>query len=490
VLWKLGNDVLGDGKVGSEAGQVAVVNADDARTDIEGTEDLGFLVHLKDAVEAGKIGCPEKIVHFGIGKGTDNDEDTGGTGLSRFQYLEGMDKEVLAERGRGVIAVAEEVIDIPEILDSAVEIGLIGENGERVSPGIVVNARLFSGIATGSNFTGRRRAALHFGNYGKAFFAAECLFKGVRVGAFSKPGQFLVADRADASSEILAGALHDFRELIHSDRQMAVMDEGTPKLWEGTRFSVGRDGGDGYPEGGSLMGSCRLEMNEKKGSMSAIEDLLETMARLRGPGGCPWDHEQTHQTLTEPLIDEVSELLETIDREDMEHMEEELGDVLLQVVFHSQIAKEGGHFDFEAVARGINDKLVRRHPHVFGEVDLQDSEAVLKQWDAIKAAEKKKGPAQKGVFKPLPPSLPALMYCEDVVKQIDKKALSHPDLPEAAGVESLAEGLDEAAAGELLLQVVWACRKAGIDAEGALRRTTRRIVDDIETGATSVTADG
>ena len=107
--------------------------------------------------------------------------------------------------------------------------------------------------------------------------------------------------------------------------------------------------------------------------MSALEDLRHTIARLRGPGGCPWDQEQTHATLVRCLIDEVSELIETIDRGDYPHMREELGDVLIQVVFHARIAAELGHFNFDDVARDINDKLVRRHPHVFGEGRL-DSE--------------------------------------------------------------------------------------------------------------------
>ena len=121
----------------------------------------------------------------------------------------------------------------------------------------------------------------------------------------------------------------------------------------------------------------------------AIDELLETMARLRAQDGCPWDREQDHQSIAECLVDECSELLETIDRLDMDHMREELGDVLLQVVFHSQLARESGHFDFEAVAREINDKLIRRHPHVFGEGSLDTSDQVLHQWDAIKALEKK-----------------------------------------------------------------------------------------------------
>ena len=133
--------------------------------------------------------------------------------------------------------------------------------------------------------------------------------------------------------------------------------------------------------------------------VSAIEDLLETMARLRAPNGCPWDQEQDHQSIAECLVDECSELLETIDNLDMDHMKEELGDVLLQVVFHSQLAKESEHFDFEAVAREVNDKLIRRHPHVFGDSSAEDSEQVLHQWEEIKAREKKNGSQSDTVFK-------------------------------------------------------------------------------------------
>ncbi|MEX0331273.1 MAG: YabN family protein [Puniceicoccaceae bacterium] len=204
------------------------------------------------------------------------------------------------------------------------------------------------------------------------------------------------------------------------------------------------------------------------------------MARLRAPDGCPWDREQTHQTLCEPLIDETCELLDTIDRNDMEHMCEELGDVLLQVVFHAQLADERGDFNFDDVARGINEKLVRRHPHVFGDVDLQDTEAVLHQWEQIKAAEKKNGPQENGVFKHLPRSLPSLMYAADVAKQIRKKDLEHEQIPDPAGAESMAEDLSEAEVGELLFQIAAACDKAGIDGESALRKFTSNLVREIE----------
>src|SRR5580698_9839091 len=122
--------------------------------------------------------------------------------------------------------------------------------------------------------------------------------------------------------------------------------------------------------------------------MSAIDDLCSTVARLRAPDGCPWDREQTHQTLTRCLIDECSELLDTIDRMDLPHMREELGDVLIQVIFHAQLAEEAGRFDLEDVAREVNEKLIRRHPHVFGDGKLETSAQVLTQWDLIKAREK------------------------------------------------------------------------------------------------------
>jgi len=214
--------------------------------------------------------------------------------------------------------------------------------------------------------------------------------------------------------------------------------------------------------------------------VSAIEDLRKTMARLRAPDGCPWDQEQTHQTLCEPLIDETAELLDTIDRNDMEHMCEELGDVLLQVVFHSQMAEESGHFNFDDVARGINEKLVRRHPHVFGDVELGTSEEVLHQWEQIKAAEKKNGPESTGIFKRLPPALPALMYATKVLKQIRKKELSHERLPDPEGISAMAEGLTEEEAGELFFQIVCACQHAGIDAETSLRKFTSKMVREIE----------
>ena len=223
-------------------------------------------------------------------------------------------------------------------------------------------------------------------------------------------------------------------------------------------------------------------------AVSAIDELLETMARLRAPDGCPWDREQDHQSIAECLVDECSELLETIDRLDMDHMREELGDVLLQVVFHSQLARESGHFDFEAVAREINDKLIRRHPHVFGEGSLDTSDQVLHQWDAIKALEKKNVPQTDSVFKDLPPSLPALMFAVDIFKQIQKKELSTGPLADRESIQTMADLMDEETAGALLFEVAAACRSKGIDPESALRRYARAVQYETEALATQSTS--
>lgn len=217
--------------------------------------------------------------------------------------------------------------------------------------------------------------------------------------------------------------------------------------------------------------------------MSSIDDLIATVAALRDPEtGCPWDIEQTHQSITDCLIDECCELLQTIDREDMHHMEEELGDVLLQVVMHAQMAKESGHFDFEAVCREINEKLVRRHPHVFGESALGDTDAVLKQWDEIKAAEKKRGPEQAGKFKDLPRQLPALMFAQDVYKQIQKQELSAGHVIDEGGIEMTAAALaeDEAMLGKQLFEIAAACRIRKIEPESALRRYTQGVIDQLD----------
>jgi MazG family protein len=215
--------------------------------------------------------------------------------------------------------------------------------------------------------------------------------------------------------------------------------------------------------------------------MSAIDDLRQTVARLRAPDGCPWDREQTHQTLTRCLIDECSELLETIDRLDLPHMREELGDVLVQVVFHAQLAAERGDFDFDDVAREINEKLVRRHPHVFGPGRLNSSAEVLVQWDAIKRTERQAaGKSEAAVFKPLPPQLPALMYAEAVWKQVEKKRLDGAVRIDRAEIRRLDADLTEETLGRRLFELAAAAQSKGLDPEGALRRETSRVAREAE----------
>ena len=215
--------------------------------------------------------------------------------------------------------------------------------------------------------------------------------------------------------------------------------------------------------------------------MSAIEDLIKTVAALRDPNtGCPWDIEQDHQSIAECLVDECCELLQTIDRLDLDHMQEELGDVLLQVVMHAQMAHEAGHVDFESVCHVVNEKLIRRHPHVFGEDSLNTSEAALIQWDQIKSAERKRGPAQSGIFKDLPRQLPALMFAKDVYKQIQKLALSAEAAFDQTAIKTLSDTLDEATLGKQLFEISAACGAKGIDPESALRCYTQKLVDSIE----------
>jgi XTP/dITP diphosphohydrolase/tetrapyrrole methylase family protein/MazG family protein len=216
-------------------------------------------------------------------------------------------------------------------------------------------------------------------------------------------------------------------------------------------------------------------------SMTAIEELRQTVARLRAPDGCPWDIEQTHQTLARCLIDECSELLETIDRNDIPHMREELGDVLIQVVFHAQIAEERGDFNLEDVAREINEKLIRRHPHVFGQGKLHTSAQVLVQWEEIKAVERAAvGKSDAQLFKSLPPRLPALMFAEEVAKRIEKRNLPADGVIDRAQMNARGAELDEAALGKMLFEIAAAARVNGLDPEGALRKECDRVMRAVE----------
>ena len=156
----------------------------------------------------------------------------------------------------------------------------------------------------------------------------------------------------------------------------------------------------------------------------AIDDLLKIMARLRSPKGCPWDHEQNHKSLRWHAVEEVYELMDAIDASDDHEMVEELGDLLLQVVFHCQLAGERGAFNFEKVARHITDKLVRRHPHVFGKLKVKDVDEVWANWEKIKHAEKHgTRHARPSALDGIPKYLPALLRAEKLIKKARKSNL-------------------------------------------------------------------
>ena len=218
--------------------------------------------------------------------------------------------------------------------------------------------------------------------------------------------------------------------------------------------------------------------------MSEIQRLRELMARLRAPDGCPWDQEQTHQSIARCLVEEAAEVLEAIDTENTELLREELGDLLLQVVFHSQIEEEAGRFDLEDVAREISEKLIRRHPHVFGDPEdkEEDANAVIDRWEKIKAEEKKaKGEStEKQLFKNLPPQLPSTLFAHEVYKQASKQGLVGEGDWDEAQVMAVAEGFDEEKAGRVLFEWVAVCQLCGIDPESALRKFASRQVSKLE----------
>ncbi len=219
--------------------------------------------------------------------------------------------------------------------------------------------------------------------------------------------------------------------------------------------------------------------------MSEIQRLREIVSKLRAPGGCPWDQKQTHHSLAACLIEETSETLEAIDNHDYELMKEELGDLLLQIVFHSLLAEEKSKFDLEDVARGIKRKLIRRHPHVFDHENgrLTSAEEVSKQWEKIKAQEKKDmgfTDSKNSIFKNLPPLLPALLYANEIYKQAKKAKLQNAGDWDAEGLKRKLPNLNEEEAGKALFELVGACREAKIDPESALRRFASRQVEKLD----------
>lgn len=173
-----------------------------------------------------------------------------------------------------------------------------------------------------------------------------------------------------------------------------------------------------------------------------FERLCWIMDRLLSPEGCPWDREQSHSSLKQYLIEEAYEVYDAVESGDMDHLQEELGDVALQVVFHAALAKEAGHFDVEAVLQGICEKLIRRHPHVFADGTAENSGEVLKNWEQIKQAEKKAGPKKdKSLVGGIPRALPALQKAHRMQEKTARVGFEWPDV--AGALEKVREEFAE-----------------------------------------------
>lgn len=232
--------------------------------------------------------------------------------------------------------------------------------------------------------------------------------------------------------------------------------------------------------------------------MTSIDELRNIVARLRAPDGCPWDREQTHQSIRSQLLEECYEVLEAIDENNDTLLQEELGDVLLHIVFHAQLAEERGKFNLDSVACGIADKLIRRHPHVFGDGDkLGSAGEVLKKWDELKKAEK---PERTGALHGIPPILPALMLAQETQKKAAKVGFDWKELrpvleklkEEIAELEHDLENPEKAAdeLGDVFFSLVNLSRHLHVDAEQACRDATRKFTRRFERVEEAAAASG
>lgn len=224
---------------------------------------------------------------------------------------------------------------------------------------------------------------------------------------------------------------------------------------------------------------------EASNEQNRFDRLMEIMRKLRAPGGCPWDAEQTHASLKRYLLEEAYEVIEAIDTGDRANLKEELGDLLLQPVFHAAIAEESGDFTMNEVLDAINDKLVRRHPHVFGEEIIKTSEAQVQNWEKIKKQEK--GVERKSALSGIPPELPALMKAQKITEKAARVGFDweHTDQVYAKVMEELHEFEEamvsgdqkemESELGDLLFAIVNLGRFLSIDPEEALRKTIQRF---------------
>ncbi|MDR2728211.1 MAG: nucleoside triphosphate pyrophosphohydrolase [Chitinispirillales bacterium] len=217
-----------------------------------------------------------------------------------------------------------------------------------------------------------------------------------------------------------------------------------------------------------------------------LQRLIEIVAKLRAPDGCPWDREQTHKSILNCLLDEAYEFFEAVDEDDSAKMREELGDVLMQVVLHAQIADEAKKFNIEDVAKDIGDKLIRRHPHVFGDVEVSSSDEVIRNWERIKKSEYGKE-RRKYIVDDIPDALPALFRAEKIQKRVAQVGFDWKTMkPVLDKVEeefrefrTALENGDDANAqeeiGDLLFALVNVARHQKISAENALRAATQKF---------------
>lgn len=220
-----------------------------------------------------------------------------------------------------------------------------------------------------------------------------------------------------------------------------------------------------------------------------FDDLVRIVDLLRGEGGCPWDMEQTHKSIRNDFIEETYEVIEAIDTENTILLREELGDVMLQVVFHAQISNEEKNFNIDDVTNDICAKLIHRHPHVFADVDAKTSAEVLKNWESIKSEEKSRVTVTDKL-KSVPPMLPALMRAtkvgkkakcfdfpsaEDVMDKISEELVEVSEAMEEGNTEHISEEI-----GDLILSITSLCRKLGVDAEAALNSATEKFISRFE----------
>ncbi len=244
----------------------------------------------------------------------------------------------------------------------------------------------------------------------------------------------------------------------------------------------------GAPDGSVLVIPVLLEQtneDERAKRAEALERLVQTMDRLLAPGGCPWDQEQTHESLKKYLLEEAYEVLDAINSGDLEKLKEELGDLLLQPIFHAQMERRDGNFDIADVANGITDKLVRRHPHVFGDTTVNNADDVLRNWDRIKQTEKAGEP--KSILAGVPVGMASLLRAHEISKRAVRVGFEWPDInavfdklheEEQELHEAIASGEHErieSEIGDLLFTAVNIARWAKVEPEEALRKMLNRF---------------